>query len=101
MALVRPQLQLRANQVVLREANRVLAEHERDLVVIESRFKILKKKIMIKIVLALIQQKGFRQRLLFRRLDQLNKVSHCLKQYLFQNYIFCRTMFLPITLIFL
>ena len=83
MAFVRPQIQLRANQVVLREANRVLAEHERDLVVVESRFKVLKKKIMIKIVLALIQQNIFRQRLLFRRLELLNRVSHCLKQNLF------------------
>ena len=83
MALVRPQLQLRADQLVLREANRVLAEHKRALVVVESRFKILKKKIMIKIVLALIQQNHFRQRLLFRRLEQLNRVSHCFKQ---KNY---------------
>ena len=80
MALVqRCQLQLRAHQLALREANRVLAEHEQDLVVAESHFKICKKRIKIKIVLALIQQNVFRQRLLFRRWNQLNRVRHFFK----------------------
>jgi hypothetical protein len=81
--LQRHQLQLRANQMALREANRVLAEHERDLLVVENRFKVWKKKIMVKIVLALIQQNVFRQRLLFRRLEQLNRVSHCFQETFF------------------
>ena len=94
MALVqRCQLQLRAHQLALREANRVLAEHEQDLVVAESHFKICKKRIKIKIVLALIQQNVFRQRLLFRRLNQLNRVRH-----FFQIHIFLTNDSLCLTL---
>ena len=84
MALLqRHQIQLRANQLVLREANQVLAAHERDLLVAETRFKTWKKKIMIKITLSIIQQNHFRQRLLFRRLEQLNQVNHCFQYIIF------------------
>jgi hypothetical protein len=77
MALLqRRQVQLRAAQLVLIEANRVLAEHEQNLHEAERHFKNCKKRVMLKIVLALIQQNVCRQRLLFRRLDQLNRVRH-------------------------
>ena len=89
MALLqRQQIQVRANQLVLRDANLLLAEHERDLLAAENRFKIWKKKIMIKITLAIIQQNQFRQRLLFRRLEQLNRVSHCFEIHFFSFNLF-------------
>ena len=77
MALLqRLQLQLRAHQLAYREASQALLDLERDFRAAEKKFKIDKKKIMLKIVIALIQQNTFRQRILFRRLDQLNQVSH-------------------------
>ena len=71
----RRQLQLRAHQLAYREASQALLVLERNFRAAEKKFKISKKKIMLKIVIALIQQNAFRQRILFRRLDQLNRVS--------------------------
>ena len=101
MALLqRQQIQVRANQLVLREANLLLAEHERDLLATENRFKIWKKKIMIKVTLAIIQQNQFRQRLLFRRLEQLNRVSHCFEIHFFHSVCLIDMHFLPVILSF-
>jgi hypothetical protein len=94
MALLqRHQIQLRANQLVLREANQRVAALERDLLAVETRFKIWKKKLMIKITLSLIQQKLFRQRLLFRRLEQLNRVCHCFQFNFIPDFFHCKQKF--------
>ena len=64
----------RAKDMAFRAANENLANLEKDLRRSVSRQKAWKKKIVFKIIVAFFRHNVFRQQMLFRKLEQINKV---------------------------
>ena len=72
--LVRREAQLRANQERFHDASQILHDLEKNLRTSVKKQKVWKKKIMVKIVVASLQQNVERQRRLLERLDRTNQV---------------------------
>ena len=72
--LARREAQLRANEERFNQESQILHNLEKDLRTSVRKQKIWKKKIMVKIVVASLQQNRNRQHQLIQRLDRINQV---------------------------
>ena len=72
--LARREAQLRANEERFHQESQILHNLEKDLRTSVRKQKIWKKKIMVKIVVASLQQNRNRQHQLIQRLDRINQV---------------------------